>query len=78
MLRMKKKVIFCCSKFKKAYFQYKAARQKENWPGCLDKLSWIEMKLILILIESFIERKCMYCSKPIDAKKIVAKQRRIK
>ena len=68
-----KKIKFCCRQFKDAYHQYKILRQKKNWPECLDRLSWAEMKLILILIESFIERKCMYCGKAI----IIPKQRKL-
>ena len=68
-----KKIKFCCRQFKDAYYQYKTAKQKGNWPECLDRLSWAEMKLILILIESFIERKCMYCGKEI----IIPKQRKL-
>jgi len=71
--RVKNKIKFCCPQFQDAYNQYKVARSKESWPECLDRLSWAEMKLILILIESFIERKCMFCHKTI----VMPKQRRI-
>lgn len=61
-----RKIKFCCLEFKNAYYQYQILRKTDNWLAGLDDLEWDELKPIFMLIESFIERKCMFCKeKPV-------------
>ena len=62
IVRMEERIKPCCTDFQDAYYQYQALRMRENFPACLDDLSWSEFKPILMLVESFIEKRCMWCS----------------
>lgn len=55
------KINLCCSGLKDAYYQYQALRIKNSWPACLDNLEWDKLRPIFMLIESLIEKKCMFC-----------------
>jgi len=62
IVKMEERIKSCCADFQDAYYQYQALKMHENFPACLDNLNWNELKPIFMLLESFIEKKCMWCS----------------
>ena len=64
IVKMEERIRFCCRDFQDAYYQYQKIRMKENFPPRLDELEWEEVKPILMLLESFMERRCSWCAVP--------------
>jgi len=64
IIKLEERITPCCTNFVDAYYQYQALRIRKNFPACLDDLSWDELKPVFMLLESFIEKKCIWCSIP--------------
>ena len=64
ILEMDKKIKFCCSGFRDSCCQYQALKMHKDFPACLDDLRCPELKPIFMLLESFLEKKCMWCGIP--------------
>ena len=64
IVRIEERIRPCCTGFQDAYYQYQTLKMRGDFPVCLDGFSWAELKPIFMLLESFIEKKCVWCAIP--------------